>query len=77
MSSCNEMQNITLKIIFIKKKKNTTDEKQNPLYYEIKIKIYKYIYINRIHLLLRKLSFILNSHIILQLLSAILSRENG
>lgn len=71
------MQNITLKIIFIKKKKNTTDEKQNPLYYEIKIKIYKYIYINRIHLLLRKLSFILNSHIILQLLSAILSRENG
>lgn len=72
-----EMQNIILKIIFIKKKKNTTDEKQNPLYYEIKIKIYKYIYINRIHLLLRKLSFILNSHIILQLLSAILSRENG
>lgn len=38
------MQNIILKIIFIKKKKNTTDEKQNPLYYEIKIKIYKYIY---------------------------------
>lgn len=39
------MQNIILKIIFIKKK-NTIDKKtkKQKLYYEIKIKIYKYIY---------------------------------
>lgn len=78
MSSCNEMQNITLKIIFIKKKK--IQQMKNKIRYIMKSKSKYtniYIYINRIHLLLRKLSFILNSHIILQLLSAILSRENG
>lgn len=76
MSSCNEMQNITLKIIFIKKKK--IQQMKNKICYIMKSKSkYTNIYINRIHLLLRKLSFILNSHIILQLLSAILSRENG
>lgn len=76
MSSCNEMQNIPLKIIFIKKKK--IQQMKNKIRYIMKSKSkYTNIYINRIHLLLRKLSFILNSHIILQLLSAILSQENG
>lgn len=71
-----EMQNIILKIIFIKKKK--IQQMKNKIRYIMKSKSkYTNIYINRIHLLLRKLSFILNSHIILQLLSAILSRENG
>lgn len=51
MSSCIEMQNTTLKIIFIKKKKKKQIKKQNSLYYE-KSKCA----INRIHLFLHKFS---------------------
>lgn len=50
MSSCIEMQNTTLKIIFIKKKKKQI-KKQNSLYCE-KSKCA----INRIHLFLHKFS---------------------